>query len=215
MNPTIVNFLDKKMNFIELRILTYIDCDEKIKKITNILNFFNNNNFLPRLTTLYKDGAVRAENVDEFKNIPSLSIDFKDGKFRFKYWNGATTEWYYHLDNLFRAMEDGKQNFQQLFDKYLDVTKICFELHSEYKDDVNNITYEYYPEGRECDILYHFTFYSDSSGIDGIIMQQLNQRLKKLGDISDLKFEIDHSFKDKCLACEKARKEREQNENEN
>ena len=42
-----------EMSYIELRLLLFVDCDAKYKKITDILNYLRNNDFIINLTTLY------------------------------------------------------------------------------------------------------------------------------------------------------------------
>ena len=88
-NKYFINELGIEATYLELRIFSYLECEEKIKKITEILNFLNSHGFITNLTMLYHS-MMRAENMIEHQGVPSLTIDLRDEKFRFKY---STSVW--------------------------------------------------------------------------------------------------------------------------
>ena len=71
MNKYYINELNTEATYLELRILTYVECEKKITIITKILNFLNSHNFLTNLTMLYHT-AMRSENLLERQDTTSL-----------------------------------------------------------------------------------------------------------------------------------------------
>ena len=55
MNKYYINELKNECTYLELRIFSFLECEEKIKKITEILNFLNFHHFLINLTMLYQE----------------------------------------------------------------------------------------------------------------------------------------------------------------
>ena len=53
-----------EMTYLNLRLLLFVDCDLKYKKITELLNYLNNKGFLVNLT------AYRMKNAVSFYNLP-------------------------------------------------------------------------------------------------------------------------------------------------
>ena len=151
MNKYYINELNTEATYLELRILTYVECEKKITIITKILNFLNSHNFLTNLTMLYHT-AMRSENLLERQDTTSLSIDMRDEKFRFKYWDGSKTYWAYHLNDLFDILIEGREEYRQLVEKYNDVTVALLSAKQKHPE-IDNITYNYYPSD-DIDIQY-------------------------------------------------------------
>ena len=207
MNKYYINELKNECTYLELRIFSFLECEEKIKKITEILNFLNFHHFLINLTMLYHE-SMRAENMVEHQNTASLTIDLRDDKFRFKYWDGAKTYWTYHLQDLFNILIEGREEFIKLSNKYDPVTKVLFNFKDNHFDQINRITYKYYPSD-VVEILYEIQF------VDSIKEQHLEDGLLKeiyevINDLElkNLKIDIDYTFRPKCIPCQK-RRERE------
>ena len=144
MNKQIIEALNNETTYLEFRILTYLECEEKMKKITQIINFLKQNNFLINLSVVYFNN-LRAENMPEQKNIPSLSIDMRDDKFRFKYFDGAKIYWTYHLSDLFDVLLSGREEFSNFINKYEPITNLLFRIKDENKD-IKLVRYKYYPK---------------------------------------------------------------------
>lgn len=205
-NKYFINELGVEATYLELRIFSYLECEEKIKKITEILNFLNNHGFITNLTMLYHS-MMRAENMIEHQGVPSLTIDLRDEKFRFKYWDGATNHWLYHVSDLFVCLIHGRQTFEELVDTYAPLTHLLYDFKAKYDEDVIDITFQYYPTGFNVDICYELKLsqkVKDNNTV-GIILQRIYEEINKLDNIHSLSFDIDYSFKEKCIACEKAK----------
>lgn len=211
---------DAEMTYIELRLLLMIDCDLKYDKITEILNYLNNHRFIIDLTTL-SINSIPPEQFLEKENVMSLTIDMLNNKLRFKFWNGASTQWLYHLDDLFNALNMGRQEFSDLYDKYQPLTEILYDFANRWKTSVHRISYRYYPvDDDTVDVVYHFVFTQDveDANYAGKLLKKINDEIIGLGNdiTNDLKFKIEHSFQSSgCTPCEKARKERERLESQN
>lgn len=216
MNTYYIKECNSDMTYMELRILMYIDCEEKYKKITEILNFLKTHHFITHLTTLYSEG-MGAENITERKDIMSLTIDAPHEKMRFKFWNGASTMWLFHSADLFDSISMGREKFSELYDRYEPVTEVLFDFKKRWHTSIDNISYEYSSDS-DVDIVYNIVFTQEvkESGFDTKLIEKINKEIIMLGHevIDDLSFEIKHSFKSiGCSPCEQARKEREKNEN--
>lgn len=217
MNSYYIEELKNEMTYIDLRILMYVDCELKYKKITEILNYLNNNAFITNLTTFYCED-MRAENYFEREDVMSLTIDMRDEKLRFKFYNGATTQWLYHTKDLFNALDAGRNEFSQIYDKYEPVTEVLFDFANRWKTSIYRITYKYFPEDdNDVDLVYNIIFTQEvkENKYENILLEKMNKEISMLGqDVTkDLNFKIIHSFRTGgCAPCEKARKEREKNE---
>lgn len=202
-----------EMTYIELRLLLYVDCEDKYKKITQILNYLNANGFITNLTTFYCEN-MRAENIFESQDVMSLTIDIKDDKLRFKFWNGASTLWLYHTDDLLDALETGRDKFILLYDKYEPVTELLLDFKNRWRTSIYHISYEYHPDN-ETEIVYHITFTEDvkEANYASILINKIDKEIRMLDKdiVKDLNFRIEHSFRHSgCSECEKRRREREQ-----
>lgn len=205
-NKYFINELGVEVTYLELRIFSYLECEEKIKKITEILNFLNNHNFITNLTMLYHS-MMRAENMIEHQGVPSLTIDLRDEKFRFKYWDGAKNYWLYHISDLFVCLIHGRQTFEELVDTYAPLTHLLYDFKAKYNEDIIDIVLQYYPTDFDVDICYELKLSQKvkDNNTAGIILQRIYQEINKLDNIHSLSFDIDYSFKEKCIACEKAK----------
>lgn len=211
-------FIEEKqmdMTYIDLRLLLYIDCEKKFKKITEILNFLNANGFITNLTTLYCED-MRAENIYEAHDVMSLTIDVRDDKLRFKFWNGASTLWLYHVHDLLDALQSGRDKFESLYDKYEPVTEVLFDFKNRWRTSFYSLSYEYYPDD-ETDIVYNLVFTQGvkDTKYESILINKINKEIQSLGQdtVKDLNFRIEHSFQPTgCSECERKRREREENE---
>lgn len=210
-------FIEEKqmeMTYIEVRLLLFIDCEEKYKKITEILNFLNINCFINNLTTLYCED-MRAENIFESQDVMSLTIDMRDDKLRFKFWNGATTLWLYHTEDLFDALQTGRNDFYLLYDKYEPITELLLDFKNRWRTSIHHISYEYKPD-EETEIVYHIIFTEDvkDANYESILINKIYKEIHTLGSevTKNLNFRIEHSFRTTgCSECEKKRREREEN----
>lgn len=204
-----------EMTYIELRLLLYAECRLKTEKITEILNFLNYNGFINHLTMFYPED-MRAENIPERQNIMSLTIDMRDDKLRFKFWNGATTMWLFHVEDLFNALDTGRREFSELYDKYKPVTDTLFNFQKKWSTSIEEISYQYYPES-DIELVYNIVFVDEvrKTNYATIILDKINKEIVMLGkDVTkDLNFHIKYTYKEVgCSPCEQARKERERNE---
>ena len=130
MNTYYIKEYDAEMTYIELRLLMYIDCEEKYKKLTNILNFLKTHNFIVNLTMLYSEG-IQSETITEQEDVMSLTIDTPNEKFRFKFWNGISTMWLFHTSDLFDAINMGREKFSEIYDKYEPITELLFDFKKQ------------------------------------------------------------------------------------
>lgn len=208
-----------EMSYIELRLLLFIDCDIKYKKITAILNYLMNNDFLINLTTLYCED-LSANNFEEKEDVMSLTIDFVNDKMRFKFWNGASVFWLYHVEDVFHAVDTGRSEFSEIYDKYEPVTDILYDFQRRWRTSIHHVSYQYYPSDDDVELLYYITFSEEvkNTNYANTLLSKIGKEIQMLGSeiTKDLNFRIKHSFRTSgCLPCEKARKEREQNEREN
>lgn len=200
---------------IDLRILTFIECETKMKKITEILNFFNTHNIKANLSMLYDSeiSKIRAENLLEYKEMPSLTIDLRDGLLRFKYWNGLTIYWTYHIDDLFKSINKANTEYSKIYDKYSPITQKLMNWKDQ-NEEIRSIRYEYYPQ-EKVDVGYTIYFDSDMKNnpkVD-ILMKEAFELFNNIYD--DLSMTLDYAFKSKCSACEKRRKNEESNRSNN
>ena len=203
------------MTYLELRLLLYVDCQLKYEKITKILNFLNRNGFINHLTMLYSEN-MRADNIPERENVMSLTIDMRDEKMRFKFWNGANTVWVFHTDDLFEALNKGRDDFSKLYDKYKPITDLLLDFEKRWSTSFKRISYRYASSG-DNEVMYNIVFTKDVEDTDyaSKILSKINKEIIMLVEdvTKDLKFSIEYEFESTgCSACEKARKEREKNE---
>lgn len=196
----------KDFTYIELRILTYMDCEEKIEIITKILNFLNSHDFLNNLTMLYHT-AMRSENLIERQDISSLTLDMRDEKFRFKYWDGSKVYWTYHTQDLFNVLVEGRKEYNELMSKYSQITKSLFNLKDKYHGEIINITYKYYPSD-DVEIRYDIQFSKKMESQQAQTDMILKEIFDYIPQNENLKLDIDYSFKKQCIPCQK-RQERE------
>ena len=209
---------DMEMTYIELRLLLFVDCDLKYQKITELLDYLSNKGFIVNLTTFYCENR-QSDNFSEQQDIMSLSIDMINDKMRFKFWNGASTFWLFHVKDVFDALDTGRSEFSELYDKYEPITEVLFDFKNRWRTSIYHISYEYYPDD-EFELVYHIIFTSDVKDTDyaTVLLGKIDKEIVMLGSriTDDLKFKIEHSFKTSgCLPCQKAREEREKNEREN
>ena len=211
MNKNFIKELNANTTYLEFRILTYLECEEKMKKITQIINFLKQNDFLINLSILYYN-KIRTENIPERKNVPSLSIDIRDDKFRFKYFDGAKTYWTYHLNDLFDILITGRKDFSDFVDKYQPITDLLFKIKDENKD-IKLIRYRYYPHA-DTDIEYEIHFFNEAknTNIADLTMKEFYRQINDL-KLDDLKIDLIYTFEEKCLPCQKAKEK--QNERKN
>lgn len=213
MNKYYIKELETELTYLELRILTYMECEQKILTLTKILNFLNANRFLTNLTMMYHM-AMRSENLVEKQDAASLSIDMRDEKFRFKYWDGSKTYWAYHVDDLFNILVEGRKEYQDLVKKYNDVTLKLLETKQKYPE-VNRITYNYYPSD-DIDIQYDIQFTKDMEDNKAKLDMILKEIFDYIPQNEDLKIDIIYSFKKPCIPCQKKKeRENEQSNKEN
>lgn len=202
------------MTYLELRLLLYIDCDLKYKKITEILNFLNHNGFINNLTMLYSEN-MRAENIPEREDIMSLTIDMRDDKLRFKFWNGASTIWLFHIQDLFDALSTGRENFSTLYDKYEPITDILLDFKKRWSTSIYRISYNYSPES-DVEVLYNIIFSNEvkNTNYASKILSKINKEIIALGkDVTkNLNFDIQYDYQDTgCLPCQKAKEQSDKN----
>ena len=203
------------MTYLNLRLLLSLDCDLKYKKINRLINFLNNKGFIvnlsivnPELTSIY---------MKEETDIMSLTIEMNNDKMQFKFWNGISALWLYHLDDLFDALETGRNTFSELYDKYEPVTSILFDFKNKWKTSVYSISYNYHPENDDVDLKYHIVFFEEvkNTKYTNKLLKKIENEINMLGEdvTKDLNFRIEHSFRTTgCLPCQKAKEEREKNE---
>ena len=201
-----------KNKTIDLRILTYIECEEKITIITKILNFLNSHNIITNLTMLYHS-AMRSENMFEHQDSQSLTIDMRDHKFRFKFWDGSKIYWSYHLEDLFNSIIEGRKEYQLLTEKYAQITKILFDYRDQHYD-VHRLTYKYYPSPT-VDIKYEIEFVKyleNQPAKTDEILKDIYAHLSKLE--GEYNFDIDYTFQKECIPCQKAKERQHEKSNE-
>ena len=207
---------DGKVTYIELRLLLQMDCELKYKKVTEILDYLHRHFFIADLTTLYQEG-ISADNLYEKPNVMSLTIDMINDKIRFKFWDGASVLWLYHVSDVCGALDTGREKFSKIYDKYEPVTEVLMNFKSRWTTSIYHISYQYYPDD-EIEVVYHIIFTEEVKNADftNILIEKIYKEILMLGkDFVDLNFRIEHSFKpSSCKPCEQARKEREKLENE-
>ena len=214
---------DNSFTYLELRILMYVECEKKMKVVTDILNFLNYNGFITNLTTFFYMGGdmrIRSENYPEKMGVSSLSIDLRDDKIRFKFWDGAKNFWAYHREDLYECMLEGREDFMKLSDKYEPITSAIFNMKNKYDRDILHVGYKYYPENSNLDILYNVEFsqYIKEHKMENRMLQDINDEISLIGEdyLKDVSFKIEYSFKESgCSPCEEARRKREQNKKDN
>lgn len=207
-----------EMTYIELRLLTYIECEQKNEKISHILEYLNVHGFLVNLT-IFRCEDISSEQIYEKEDVMSLTIDMRGDKLRFKFWNGASSLYLYHINDLFQALDTGRNRFSEIYDKYEPVTDVLFDFQNRWKTSIYHISYQY-SDSDDVELIYHIIFNEEvkNTKYDSILLKKINDEVATLdGDvIKDLKFEIKHSFRTSgCLPCQKAQKEREKLEREN
>ena len=206
----------KELTYLELRLCAVLDCKGRIQKITDILNFLNVHNFLTNLVVAYDD-TMRAENFMEKPDVASLTIDMRDDKFRFKYWNGCETLWTYHTEDLFEDIITGHKDYIKIFERYSPVTNAIRDVKKRFKTSIKRMNYTYYPN-EDVEISYHLTFTNEvkETQTQNKLLEIINKEILMLGKevTKDLKFSIDFVFDpNKCIPCEEAKKKREEEKN--
>lgn len=206
----------RRMTYMELRLLMEVECDAKIKKISEILSFLYTHNFLANLIVFSVDD-FQSENIVEKDDIMSLTIDMVEDKMRFKFWNGVSSMWLFHTQDLFDALNTGREEFSDIYDKYEEITDILLNFKKRWSTSIAHISYRYHPT-ENTDVSYHIVFSDGVKQTDSAdeILNKINKELQKVDSsvIDGLKFDIQYSYKPSgCTECEKKRKEREQNEN--
>lgn len=223
MNSYFIKEFNTEMTYIELRIFSYVECALKAEKILELLQFLSTRYFLVNLTNFRGEDMlndlITPENHYEREDVMSITIDTKNDKLRFKFWNGASTQWFYHTEDLFNALDTGREKFSELYDKYELVTDVLLDFKRRWSTSIFHISYNY-SESDEFDIIYHIVFYEEvkKANYTARLLDKINNEIIMLGEdvTNDLNFKIEHSFKDTgCKPCEKARKEREKNERQN
>lgn len=218
---TIKELDDKSCTYLELRILMYIECEKKMNIITDVLNFLNYNSFFTNLTTFYyinDENQIRSENFPERQGVSSLSMDLRDDKIRFKFWDGSKIFWAYHREDLYACMLEGREEFMSLSDKCAPVTDAIFTIKNKFDRDILHVSYKYYPDNTDLDILYHVKFseYIKEHKMENRMLEDINNEISLLGEdvLNNIKFRIDYSFDEHhCSPCEEARKKREAEQN--
>lgn len=211
--------------YIKIRILTQIECEIKLKKISGILEFLTLNGFIPHLDFIYynfqnEEYQAEPENINEIADIPSLSIDMRNHKLRFKYWDGSKIYWVYHIEDLFNIIKEGHNEYKKLYNKYLDITEIIFNAKKQFDDDIISVSYEYYPTDKDLDILYFIIFSKKvkENNTESKMLENITKNISSLGEekLQDVNFAIDFDYENtSCTPCEEARRKREQNERKN
>ena len=201
-----------EMTYLNLRLLLFVDCELKYKKLTELINYLNTRGFIVNLTTFYCED-VSSENYLEEQDVMSLSIDMVNDKMRFKFWNGASTFWLYHLADVFDALDTGRSEFSQLYDKYEPVTEILSDFKRRWRTSISHISYQYHPDD-DIELVYHITFTQEvkDTQYESKLIDKIHKEVTMLGqDVTkDLNFRIEYSFKTSgCTPCQKAREERE------
>lgn len=195
--------------YIEIRLLLFIDCDLKYKKIGQILKFLNNNNFINHLSMIDAEN-IKSEEILEKKDIMSLTIDMRQDKMRFKFWNGASTMWLFHVQDVFDALDTGREKFSVLYDKYEPLTTLLYDFQKRWSTSVYRISYQYSDDSEE-EVVYNIVFTQDvkDTNFAAKILEKINKEIIMLGkDITDgLNFKIIHSYeKVGCAPCEEAKR---------
>lgn len=212
---------DKSCTYLELRILMYVECDKKMNLITDILNFLNYNAFITNLTVFYyinEETQIRSENYPEIQGVSSLSIDLRDDKVRFKFWDGSKNFWAYHREDLYNCMLEGREEFMSLYNKCEPITNVIFEMKNKYNRDILHVSYKYYPDDSDLDILYNIKFsqYIKDHNMENRMLQDINNEISLLGSdiLNNIKFRIEYNFEEHgCSPCEEARRKREAGQN--
>lgn len=214
---------DTPGTYLELRILMYVECEKKMNIITDILNFLNLNSFITNLTMLYyinEETQIRAENMPEKQGVSSLSIDLRDNKMRFKFWDGSKNFWAYHREDLYNCLIEGREDFMALSEKCEPISNAIFNMEKKYDRDILHVDYKYYPEDTDLDILYHVVFssYIKEHKMENRMLEDINKEISLIGKdvLKDIKFKIDYSFDEHhCSPCEEARRKRENESKKN
>ena len=200
-----INEYSDEMSLIELRLGGIKDCELYVQKITEILDFLRFHGFMAHLTVLFDDDKS-AEDFLEFTDIPSLTIEICDGKFRFKYWNGKETIWTFHINDLFDALLNKRQEYVVLYTRYGAVTDIVMDAKNNFRTCIRRISYRY-AVSEDIDIEYLIVFAASAEGMHEKILQQIHNRINDL-NMLDLKYIINFDFEtDECLPCQKKKQE--------
>ena len=147
----------------------------------------------------------------------SLTIDIVNDKLRFKFWNGISVQWFYHIDDVINALKTGREQFSDLYDKYEPVTEVLLDFAHRWKNSIYNISYKYQKE--DFDIVYYILFTEDVKEREytNIMLGKINNEIINLGEniTKDLKFKLEYDYKTStCIPCEKAKQERMKLESE-
>lgn len=201
------------MTYIELRLLMEVECDLKADKITQILVFLNSHGFINCLTIF--NPSVHPENIIEQDNVMSLTIDMVKDRLRFKFWDGASVMWLYHTQDLFDALDTNRKDFNELYDKYEPVTEVLLKQKKIWSLFIEDILYQYHPN-EDVEVVYEIVLIQEakkSAAYDKIVASISND-MDLLDKNEGFKFNIIYTFREiVCGPCERARREREKNEN--
>lgn len=214
MNSYYIKERNMEMNYIELRFLMEFDCDLKIEKITEILTFLNKKGFISNLVAFRTD--IRSEDIFEKEDVMSLTIDTRNKKMRFKFWNGMSTMWLFHIVDLFDALDTGREKFASLYDKYEPITDIILSFKKRWSTSIDRISYQYYTDN--ADIVYNIIFTNEvrHHQYADVILKKINKEIdifKEDNSNNEFKFKIEYSYNDTvCTPCE-AKKRENLNEN--
>ena len=184
-----INEYSDEMSLIELRLGGIKDCELYVQKVTEILDFLRFHGFMAHLTVLFDDDKS-AEDFLEFTDIPSLTIEICDGKFRFKYWNGKETIWTFHINDLFDALLNKRQEYVVLYTRYGAVTDIIMDAKNNFRTCIRRISYRY-AVSEDVDIEYLIVFTPSAEGMHEKILQQIHNRINDL-NMLDLKYIINY-----------------------
>lgn len=198
----------KDVNYIELRLLLSLDCEKKYQIISKVLNFLNIHGFITHLTMLYSDD-VDIKDVFEYNDVMSVSIYTIDNKIKFKFWNGITTMWFSHTQDLFDELETGREKNTLLYDKYEPITEILLDFKKKWTTFIHRISYQYHPNAT-TELTYNIIFLDDTY-VDEILAK-INKQISTLDTqiTQDLNFDIQVSYtSSRCAPCEERRKHEE------
>lgn len=212
MNTYFINELNKDVTYIEVRICMLLDCMPRVQKINEVLEFLNRNCFLSNFIFIY-DNSISADSFQEKVDVASLTMDICDEKIRFKYWNGSEIFWTYHVQDLFKTLIEGREEYSKIYAKYYPVTNIIRDAEKNFSTIFRRMTYTYYPlDDIEMKYLLVFSHDAKETHMETNILDMINQNIINLGtDITDdLKFYIDFTFADdECIPCQKRRNKNE------
>lgn len=203
------------MTYINLRLLLSLDCDLKHEKINSLVIFLNSKGFIVNLSIINPN--LSSIHMKEETDVMSLTVEMNNDKMCFKFWNGISALWLYHLDDLYDALETGRSTFSELYDKYEPVTSVLFDFKKKWKTSIYSISYNYHPEDDDVDVKYHIVFSEEvkNTKYTNKLLKKIENDINMLGEdiTKNLNFRIEHSFRTTgCLPCQKKKEEAEKND---